>query len=184
MVGPTSTSRAPWSGSTWLKGLAVGGWLVGCDAWVKITARAGTCPDTSSIGEAVGLVWNVPPGCTEADLWGFAQLSPAVRDGGPLGLGAGLLGASAGQGWAIALLAMAAIVSVLVFRWQWRSVGDASALGALWGGVVILAGPRLVGDGTGMAELHLGEMATGLGDLALLWALVWLGWRLFAELRA
>lgn len=179
MVGPASAPRAPWSGSTWLKGLLVGGWLVGCDAWVKITARVAACAETPSVGEAIDQVWRIPPGCTEADFWGFARLSPVVRDGGPLG--AGLLDST---GWAFALLAVAAVVSVLVVRWRWRSVGDASALGALWGATLILAGPCLLGDGTGMAELHLGGLALGLGDLALAWALVWLLWRLVAELRA
>lgn len=184
MVGPVSAPRAPWSGSTWLKGLLVGGWLVGCDAWIKVTARVAACSQTPSVGEAASQVWSVPSGCTEANFWGFARLSPVVRDGGPLGLGAGLLGGPAGQGWAIALLAMAALVSVLVLRWRWRSVGDASALGALWGATFILAGPRLASDGSGLAELHLGGLATGLGDLALVWAVAWLSWRLIAELRA
>ncbi|MCA9712396.1 MAG: hypothetical protein KDK70_41555 [Myxococcales bacterium] len=184
MAGSTSAPPPPWSGSTWLKGLAVGGWLVACDAWVKITARVAACSETPSVGSAMERLWSVPGGCTEADFGGFARLSPVVRDGGPLGLGAGLLSGGAGLGWAVALLAVAAVVSVLVVRWRWRSLGDASALGALWGAAVILAGPRLGGDGTGLAELHLGPVATGLGDLALLWATAWLVWRLVAEVRA
>ncbi len=184
-VRPPMSSPAPWYGTDWLKGLLVGGWLVGCDAWLKITARVAACPQTPSVGPAADSVWSVPSGCGEADFWGFAQLSPVVRDGGPLGLGSGLLAGGAGQGWAIALLAVAAVVSILILRWQWRTPGDAAALGALWGAVVILAGPRLVsGDGTGTAELHLGGLATGLGDLALVWALLWLLWRFLAESRA
>lgn len=181
MASPSST---PWSGSTWFQGLLICGWLVGCDAWVKITARVAACTSTPSVGEASGSVWTVPSGCTASDFWGFAQLSPVVRDGGPLGLGAGLLGGGAGTGWAIALLAVAAVVSVLVLRWQWRSTGDAAALGALWAAVIIEAGPRLTGGGSGTSELLLGGMTTGLGDLALLWAGLWLGWRAIAEMRA
>lgn len=184
MTGPDPAPAAPWTGSTWLKGLVVGGWLVGCDAWVKITARVAACPSTPSVGDASGSVWTVPEGCGQADFWGFAQLSPVVRDGGPLGLGSGLLGGGAGQGWAYALLALAAIASVLVIRWRWRSTGDAAALGALWGAAIILAGPRIMGDGAGMAELHLGGLSTGLGDFGLLWALSWLTWRFVAESRA
>lgn len=160
------------------------GWVVGCDAWVKITARVAACPTTPTVGEAAGSVHAVPPGCGEADFWGIARLSPAVRDGGPLGLGGGLLGGAAGQGWAIALLLVAAVVTGLVLRWRWRTRGDAAALGALWGAAIVLAVPRLLGDGTGLAELHVGGLATGLGDLALGWAALWLSWRAIAEARA
>ena len=71
-----------------------------------------------------------------------------------------------------------------MWRWRWRSTGDATALGATWGAALILALPRLMGDGAGMAELHLGGMATGLGDFALLWVVIWLSWRAIAEARA
>jgi hypothetical protein len=71
-----------------------------------------------------------------------------------------------------------------VLRWKWRSTGDATALGALWGAAIVLALPALAGHGGGAAELHVGGLATGLGDLALAWAILWLGWRAIAELRA
>lgn len=161
---------------TWLEGLLVGAWLVGCDTWVKITARVAACPSTGSVREAWGQAWTVPQGCGEADLWGIARLSPIVRDGGPLGL------PGPAAGWAYGLLAVAAVLSVLVLRWRWRTRGDALALGALWGAAIVLAVPML--GGTGTAELHLGGLATGLGDGALVWALGWLGWRAIAELRA
>lgn len=179
MVGPEPAPAAPWTASTWLKGAAVAGWLVACDAWVKVTARVADCPTTGSIREALGQVWAVPQGCGEADFFGFARLSPVVREGGLLGVG----GAAVGNAWAFVLLAIAAIVSVLVLRWRWRSPGDAAALGALWGAAVIEAGPRLM-SGAPTAELHLGGLVTGLGDVALLWAAVWLGWRAIAETRA
>jgi hypothetical protein len=177
MAGHAVAPSTPqWSGSTWLEGLLVGAWLVGCDTWVKVTARVAACAVTPTVREAWDQAWTVPQGCGEADFWGIARLSPIVRDG-PLGLpGPGMV-------WAYALLAVAAVVSVLVVRWRWRSTGDALALGALWGAAVILATPVLVG-GTASAELHFGGLATGLGDLALVWALGWLGWRAIAEHRA
>lgn len=158
-------------------GLVVTAWLVGCDAWVKIMARVAACPSTPSVGEAWNQAWAPPHACGEADLLGIARLQPVVR-GGPLDL------PGAGTGWAYALLAVAAVVSVLVLRWRWRAAGDASALGALWGAALVLALPPLLGHGGGAAELHLGGLATGLGDLALVWAGVWLGARAIAELRA
>ncbi|MCA9653596.1 MAG: hypothetical protein H6712_20540 [Myxococcales bacterium] len=183
MTGP-APAPAPWSGSTWLKGAAVAGGLVACDAWVKVTARVAGCPTTSSLKEALGRAWHVPEGCSDADFFGFARLSPVLREGGPFGVGGSMLGGSVGGIWAIGLLAVAALVSILVLRWRWRSPGDAAALGALWGAVVIEAGPRLVSGGAGTAELQLGGMATGLGDIALVWAAAWLLWRAIAEARA
>lgn len=152
-------------------------WLVGCDTWVKITARVAACPETPSVGTAWAQVFVVPPGCGEADVWGIARLSPVAR-GGPFGL------PGAGVGWAVALLAVATVVTGLVLRWRWRSRGDAAALGALWGAVLCLATPTLLGTGAGAAEIHLGGLALGLGDVALGWAAVWLGGRAIAETRA
>jgi hypothetical protein len=182
MAGPSVPPPAPrWSGSTWLEGLLVAAWLVGCDTWVKLTARVAACSSTPSVREAWDQRWLVPAGCGEADFWGIARLSPVVRDAGPFGL------PGPAAGWAYALLALAAVVSVLVLRWRWRTTGDALALGTIWGAAVILAAPALAGTGT--AELQLGQagaggLATGLGDLALVWALGWLGWRAIAEMRA
>jgi hypothetical protein len=158
-------------------GLLVGAWLWACDAWVKVVARVAACPDTPSVRQALGEAWATPGGCGEADVWGIARLSPVTR-GGPFGL------PGPGAAWAYALLALAVVVSVLVLRWRWRSTGDAWALGALWGAVLVLALPALAGAGGGMAELHFGGLATGLGDLALVWVIAWLGWRAIAELRA
>jgi hypothetical protein len=148
-------------------------WLVGCDTWVKITARVAACPETPSVGPAWRDVFSVPAGCGEADVWGIARLSPVAR-GGPLGL------PGSGVGWAYGLVALAAVVTGLVLRWRWRATGDAAALGALWGAVASLSVPALL-HGAGVAELHLGGVALGLGDVALLWAAIWLGGRAIAE---
>ena len=93
MTGP-APAPAPWSGSTWLKGAAVAGGLVACDAWVKVTARVAGCPTTSSLKEALGRAWHVPEGCSDADFFGFARLSPVLREGGPFGVGGSMLGGS------------------------------------------------------------------------------------------
>lgn len=187
MVGPApapGVPPAPWHGSTWLKGALVAIVVVASDAWVKVMARVAACPTTQDVREALRTVYSVPPDCGSTDFWGFAQLSPLVRDGGLLGIGAGLLDGSAGGIWAIGVLAIAAVVSILVLRWRWRSPGDALALGALWGAAIVESGPRLLSEGTGTAELSIGGASTGLGDLALLWAVLWLGWRVIAESRA
>ncbi len=159
-----------------MQGLLVGSWLVGCDAWVKVTSRVAACDSTATVNEALEHVWSLPSGCGEADFWGTAQLSPVLRDG--------VFDGSTGRIWAYALLAVALVTTALVMRWRWRSTGDAAALGALWGGVIIEAGPRLAGAGAGLAELNLAGLPVGLGDFALLWAGLWLAWRAFAESRA
>jgi len=161
------------------------GWVVACDAWVKITARVAACPSAPSVGEAAGELTTVPPGCGDADLLGLARLSPVAWEGLPGGLGAGVLSGGVGMGWAVALGALALAATVVVGRWRWRSRGDALALGALWGAVLVLAVPRLLQGGAGLAELQLlGSLATGVGDLALVWSILWLGGRALAEARA
>lgn len=175
-MAPPPTSPAPWKSSAGLSGLAVATWVLACDAWVKITARVAACPDAPSVGDTWSRVYTAPSGCGDVDAWGLAQLSPVVR-GGPWGL------PGPGTVWAYVLLGVAAVVSVLVLRWRWRSPGDASALGALWGAALVLSLPALVG-GEGTAELRLGGLSVGLGDLALAWAAAWLGGRWIAEIRA
>lgn len=84
----------------------------------------------------------------------------------------------------LALLAIAAVVTIAVVLWRWRDRGDALALGVLWGGATSLALPMLVGPGHGLADLAIGGLCLALGDLAMLWALAWLVWRAVAEYRA
>ncbi len=168
--------------------MATGGllaaWVVGCDLWVKIIARAGGCPPDADVSWPMG-AYAITPACEPVALAGEGlALHAATSEGGPFGLLPGVMSQGGGALVGLALLALATVVSILVSRWQWRSAGDPYALGALWGGTLALALPRLAGGGARLTELSLGGMATGLGDLAFVWALAWLTWRFVAEARA
>lgn len=177
MVGPSVPHNRPrWTGATWLKALVVAAWLIGCDLWIKAVATVAACTETGSVADALTPIWSTPGTCQDTDFWGIARLHPVVRESGPLGLD--------GMTWAYALIAIALVFAVYIVFWRWRSTGDALALGTLLGGVVIEVGPRLLHGGAGRAEFHLGGFTTGLGDIALAWALLWLAWRLIAEARA
>ena len=158
-------------------------WVVACDLWVKILARAAGCVESpGSVGARVTAAYETPPfgACADVPLLGDAlSMRAASSDTGPFGL----VGGAGGSWVGYAMLAVALVVTILVWRWRWRSSGDPLALGALWGGAIVLALPRLFA-GARLTELELGSVATGLGDLALLWALAWLGWRAIAEARA
>lgn len=182
MVG--DSARQPWTGAAWARMLAMAAWLIVCDLWIKATAQVAACPSVETVGAALSQPWSVPPACRATDFWGMAQLVPVVRDSAPWGIARGSLGAGSGQIAAFVLLGVGLLVTVALVRWRWRSPGDALALGTLWGAIAIEAGPRLRSGGAGMAELQLGGLSTGLGDIALLWVLLWLSWRLLAEARA
>ncbi len=174
-------ANPPLGGGALLSGLLFGAWLGVCDSWVKVLARAGACPSTSTLDKALAALWTVPEGCSGVSLVGGVSLQPTARAGAtPLDVG---LPDGMGPVYGLALLAVATIVGIVVLRWSRRTRGDALALGTLWGGLVTHAIPRMTGEGTSFAEFSMGEMNLGLADLAIVWAAVWLVWRAVAELR-
>jgi hypothetical protein len=161
------------------------GWIVGCDLWVKILARAAGCPADPSTAWIVDSYQAPPEGCEPVALASSAfALDAAASIGGPLGLVPGLLSPERGSLAGLCLVAFAVIVTIVVTRWRWRSAGDPLALGALWGGTVALGLPRFIGGGARVTELSLAGIETGLGDIAVIWAVAWLAWRFVAEARA
>lgn len=176
-----SDANPPLGGGALLSGLLFGAWLGLCDSWVKVLARAGSCPSTATLDAALEASWTVPEGCTDVALVGGASLEPTVRAGAtPLDVP---LPEGMGPVYGLALLAIATVVGILVLRWSRRTRGDALALGTLWGGLTVHALPRLMDAGTSFAEFALGGYHFGIADLAIAWALVWLAWRALAELR-
>jgi hypothetical protein len=168
-----------------LKGAALAVWVLGCDAALKAVARLGGCGDQYLIdGKLASGLWTAPESCTGTDMAGASiRLIPHAHDGALLGLASGFEGVM-GQTYALGLLFAATVLTILVVRWQWQANGDPQALGAVWGGALAIALPRLMGDGTGLAELELFGLSAGVGDLALIWGLLWLTWRFVGELRA
>ncbi len=172
-------------GGALLSGLLFGAWLGVCDSWVKVLARAGACPSTTTLQQALDAIWTVPAGCSEVQLLpglgSVASLRPALRAGATvfdLPLPAGL-----GPVYGLGLLAVATVLGIVVLRWRHRTRGDALALGAAWGGLVMHAMPRLAGPGSSFAEFSVAGANVGIADVAITWAALWLLWRVLAELR-
>ena len=177
-----SDANPPLGGGALLSGLLFGAWIGVCDSWVKVLARAGACESTPSLSDALGAVWTLPANCSAVPLLAGVSLEPTLRAGAtPLGLP---LPNTMGAVYGLALLAVATVVGIVVLRWSRRTRSDALAVGTLWGGLVLHAAPRLIGDGTSFAEFSASGLHVGLGDLAIAWAGVWLLWRALAELRA
>ena len=176
-----SDANPPLGGGALLSGLLFGAWLGVCDSWVKVLARAGSCPSTATLDEALQALWTVPQGCSDVGLIGGAALEPTVRAGAtPLDLP---LPEGMGPVYGLALLALATVIGILVLRWSRRTRGDALALGTLWGGLVVHALPRLMEAGTSFAEFSVAGYHVGIADFAIAWAVIWLLWRAVAELR-
>lgn len=178
------SGKAPWTVGQGVTAALLAAWIVACDLWVKILARAAGCPaEVAGVGARVTHAYAPPGECGAVPLLGEGlSLKARASDGMPLDLLADAL-SGIGSLVGIAVLAVATIVTILVWRWRWRSAGDPLALGALWGGALALAVPRLV-VGDRLTELAVGSMHTGLPDLAFAWATVWLLWRAIAEARA
>jgi hypothetical protein len=168
-------------GGALLSGLLFGAWLGVCDGWVKVLARAGSCPSTGTLQQALEAVWTVPEACTSVELAPGLALTPTARAGAtPLDLP---LPAGMEAVYGLGLLAVATVAGIVVLRWSRRTRGDALALGTLWGGLVTHALPRMMEGGTSFAEFTVAGTHLGLADLAIVWAAVWLLWRALAELR-
>jgi len=176
-----SDANPPLGGGALLSGLLFGAWLGVCDSWVKVLARAGACPSTSTLDQALAALWTVPGECSAVELVGGVALEPTVRAGAtPLNVG---LPSGMEAVYGLALLAIATVAGIVVLRWSRRTRGDALALGTLWGGLVVHAVPRMMDAGSSFAEFSIGDMQLGIADFAIGWATVWLLWRALAELR-
>ncbi len=176
----------PLSGAELAWGGLLGTWLFVCDVMLKILARVAACELPLELGrKLVKHAWDTPGTCSTAPLLGEVVMLVPQRHGHALFgvLDGGLTGA-AGHVFALFVLALATIVTIIVLRWRWRSAGDAFALGVLVSGALIHAVPRLAGDGTHPTELVVVGVPVGIGDLALLWAIIWIPWRFVAEARA
>jgi hypothetical protein len=147
-----------------------------------VLTRSAACPDVHGVGEAMSQLWSAPTGCTPLPLGAGLTLAPQARAAAtPFEIG---LPAGFGPVWGLALIAIATVLSILFLRWRWRIPGDALALGTFWAGALLHALPRMLAGGSTVTELQIGSLGTGVGDLAIAWALLWLVWRFIAELLA
>ncbi len=178
---PHSDHNPPLRGGALFSGLFFGLWIVVCDGWLKVLARAGACESTTKLVDAFEALWSVPGNCSALRLAPGAALVPGRRDGAtPFDVE---IPAGAEEVWGLALFALATVASVLVLRWSRRNWSDALALGTLWGGVVVHAIPRLAGPACSFSEFTIAGVGLGLADIAIVWAGLWLAWRFLAELR-
>ncbi|MEE9382471.1 MAG: hypothetical protein V3V08_03555 [Nannocystaceae bacterium] len=160
-------------------------WILASDALLKVVARIAACgtsvPHTSRLLRSV---WLPADACGEQDrTTETIQLVFVQTDAAIFGLAAPVVVGQVGMAYGATLLALAALLTSLVLRWKWRTPADAHALAAVWAGALITGIPRLVSEGRGLGEISIYGTATGLGDLALVWGLLWLIVRWLAERR-
>ncbi len=162
------------------RGVLMAVWLLGCDLGLKVVARMASCDGA----DPFGTLFADPGTCSPTPLLGDAlALQPTTHGGLPLGLAAGSVTGLGAQMLGLALLFLAVAATILVLRWRYAAEGDPTALAAIWVGALSGALPRLVG-GAGQGELALASLSFGIGDLALCWGVLWIGWRALAEWRA
>jgi hypothetical protein len=109
-------------------------------------------------------------------------LIPHAYQGALLGK-VGAFSGTLGQLYGLSLLLIPTILTIVVVRWDGRANGDPKALACLWTGGLTLAAPRLIGDGSALAEMTVFGASVGVGTLAMIWGLLWLGLRFIAEFR-
>lgn len=151
------------------RGLVLGAWLVAADAWIKSVTRLGACEDTGRWPSP----WSTPQVCAPIDFVGPVQIEPHGSDA--------ILGiALSDAGARLAVIAALAIGLVALAWWagrRWAAWGSAATgLGCGLAAVAILAAPITLGDGRAWTELVVAGVRFGLGELALVHAIVWMLW--------
>jgi hypothetical protein len=176
--------KAPLRAAIVAAALAFGALLVACDAWVKVLARIAGCRDSSlHHGWSMQAVWEIPRECEGVALVSGLDVVPAARAGSLVPFAGDLAVASDGRLWALVLVAIATVATIVLVAWRQRIPGDLFAAATLWAGVTMHAAPRLAGRGGSVTELQIGAFATGLGDVVIAWASLWIVWRIAAEIR-
>lgn len=163
----------------------LGAWILACDGVLKILARIGASCELAEpkLQSAAQSALSSPAGCTGSEMAGPSiVLEPHTYDGVLLGF-VGSFPSVVGQVIGLALLLVPTILSILITRWDGRSNADPKALACVWAGAIALALPRLVGGGSAQAEIILFGSSFGIGALAFIGGLVWLGLRFIGERR-
>lgn len=168
------------TGRSWAWAAIAGIWTISCDVLLKGASRAATC-DASSILSALQEPWSTPDGCESVQLAGPFALETQAHGGALFGIARDGLQPVIGQVLGLALLAVAAVASVLVLRWKRRASGDPSALALMWAGALASAAPRLIGA-TALSELDIAGIPTGIAEFAFAFGALWLLIRLVGEL--
>lgn len=162
-------------------------WIVLADVVLKFLARCASCVDPLHLDAAeFARVYSVDQATCGANALFSSPitLNHAAREGMFFGLAEGSFVGPVGQLYGLALLAIAAIATVLLLRWQWRANGDPRIVGALLAGAWIEGVPRLINEGVGLSQMDVFGLSLNLGDFAFLFGLVWVISRAIGEWRA
>lgn len=169
------------TGRSWGWAIAAGVWTLVCDAALKAFGRAAGC-DSTSVVQGLKQLWSTPDGCQAVPLAGDGLvLNVQAHPGALFGVARDSLEPAMGQVLALGLVALAALATILVLRWKHRASSDPSALALIWAGALGFAVPRLVAS-TGLSEIDVAGIPTGVAELALAFGLLWLGVRVIGEI--
>jgi hypothetical protein len=175
------TSRDRWVG------VANGVWIAAADAGLHVVGRAAAClpsPIDPRTIDPAAILAPLPAECAAQAVAPAVEIVPRLHQGALLGLGAPAMTAYPGQLYALAILLLTALASVLLPRWQHRAPAEPRILGLLWGCALSLAWPRFVFGGQGLATLHVAGLPMTVADVVLPVALLWLIARVIGEARA
>jgi hypothetical protein len=175
------TSRDRWVG------VANAIWIATADAALHVVGRAASClpaPIDPRAIDPAAITTAIPGECVAQAVAPSVEIMPALHQGALLGLGAPAIAGYPGQLYALAILLLTTLATVLLPRWPNRAGAEPRIIGLLWGCAVSLAWPRFVFGGQGLATMHVAGLPMTVADVVLPVALLWLVARLVSERSA
>ena len=167
---PHRRAAAPWPAFA-----AAAAWTLAAEAIVRMLGLAAACAHPPSLAEVVGTVG--PSSCGPVPLAGALAVAPSsavVLPGVPAGTFAGAL-------VALALLAGAAVVTILLTRACIAGRADHALAGATWAAAVAIAATPLSLDRAPARVFALGDIPFSSADLVLVTGALWCAVRVVAE---
>lgn len=172
------TSRDRWVG------VANAIWIATADAALHVVGRAAAClpaPIDPRTIDPASIATPIPAECVAQAVAPAVEIVPVLHQGTLLGLGAPAITGYPGQLYALGVLLLTTLATVLLPRWRNRAGAEPRILGLLWGCAVSLAWPRFVFGGQGMATMHVAGLPMSVADVVLPIALLWLVARIVSE---